>query len=162
MLDKASAKIFEKSVDCFVAYFPQHFFLFFLLFFFPNNIYREVQNKIRNICNKKQLFILLLSLPTSRFSVQIFQIFLFLFLSWFSLSLFGVHFLTTDFFDLPVITSVSLNNMLMLLFHCLTNLDSVDLFPSNGNLACPHHFHSLLTFSQYRYVTSKSSIYKFN
>lgn len=32
------------------------------LFFFPNNICRGVQNKIRNTCNKKQLFILPFSL----------------------------------------------------------------------------------------------------
>lgn len=86
------------------------------------------------------------------------------FLSWFLLSLFEVHFLTTDFFfDLPVITSISLNNMLMLLFHGLTNLNSVDLFPSKGNLAYPHHSPSLPISSQYRYGTSRSSsIYKFN
>lgn len=170
MIDKALAKNIWKIGGLFCCLFSTAFLslfsLFLFLFSFLNNIYRGVQNKIRIICNKEQLFILLLTpppLPTATpcFSIQIFHIFLSFLV--FTLIIWSAFFNHRFFFDLPVITSISLNNMLMLLFHGLTNLNSVDLFPSKGNLAYPHHSPSLPISSQYRYGTSRSSsIYKFN
>ena len=68
------------------------------------------------------------------------------------------------FLDLPTITSVSLNNMHVLLFHDLTNLDPLLIYSQEMEIKLPSSFPLLWpTSSQHGYITFKSSSFcKFN